>query len=264
VSLQWKISVRDPPLYRKPAAGSVDDPFRSAQRDDQEDEEQDQEEPRQKLRDRERRTSYRRESEERGHQPDHQKYDSHVKHCRHLPAFRVRNTCRAPRCRQLISTSCIRAGLAVEAESCVMNAFLDAAVEEAERGRQEGGIPIGAVLVHNGRIVGRGHNRRIQQGSAVLHGEMDALERAGRLPASVYRESTMYTTLSPCSMCSGAILLYGIPHVIVGENRTFRGEEDLLRARDVRVDVVQDERCIQMMEDFIAANPDLWNEDIGK
>jgi creatinine deaminase len=145
-----------------------------------------------------------------------------------------------------------------------MNAFLDAAVEEAERGRREGGIPIGAVLVHNGRIVGRGHNRRIQQGSAVLHGEMDALERAGRLPASVYRESTLYTTLSPCSMCSGAILLYGIPRVIVGENRTFRGEEDLLRARDVRVDVVQDERCIRMMEDFIAANPDLWNEDIGR
>src|SRR6266446_8463995 len=121
-----------------------------------------------------------------------------------------------------------------------MNSLLLAAIEEAERGLAEGGIPIGAVLVHRGQILGRGHNRRVQQGSVVLHGEMDALERAGRHPASVYRASVMYTTLSPCAMCSGAILLYGIPHVIVGENRTFIGEEDLLRARGVRVEVIQD------------------------
>ena len=143
------------------------------------------------------------------------------------------------------------------------DSFLRAAIEEAERGRAEGGIPIGAVLVHGGTIIGRGHNRRVQQGSAVLHGEMDALERAGRQPASVYRDSIIYTTLSPCAMCSGAILLYGIPHVIVGENRTFRGEEELLRSRGVRVDVIQDEACIRMMNDFIAQQPTLWNEDIG-
>src|SRR5436309_6217776 len=139
-----------------------------------------------------------------------------------------------------------------------MDSFLAAAIDEALRGRDEGGIPIGAVLVHGGRIIGRGHNRRVQQGSAVLHGEMDALERAGRHPASVYRESIMYTTLSPCSMCSGAILLYGIPHVVVGENRTFLGEEAWLRSRGVRVDVVQDARCIQSMERFIAERPELW------
>jgi cytosine/creatinine deaminase len=144
-----------------------------------------------------------------------------------------------------------------------MDAFLAAAIEEATLGLAERGIPIGAALVHRGVIIGRGHNRRVQQGSAVLHGEMDALERAGRQPASVYRESIMYTTLSPCAMCSGAMLLYGIPHVIVGENRTFLGEEEWLRARGVRVDVVQDERCIAMMKDFIAMHPDLWNEDIG-
>jgi cytosine deaminase len=144
-----------------------------------------------------------------------------------------------------------------------MDPFLSAAIDEASRGRAEGGIPIGAVLVHRGTIVGRGHNRRVQQGSAVLHGEMDALERAGRQPASVYRDSVMYTTLSPCAMCTGAILLYGIPHVVVGENRTFMGEEEWLRARGVRVDVVQDERCIRMMTEFIAAHPELWNEDIG-
>ena len=138
------------------------------------------------------------------------------------------------------------------------------AIEEAEKGRDEGGIPIGAVLVHEGRILGRGHNRRVQQGSAVLHAEMDALERAGRQPAAVYRASVMYTTLSPCAMCSGAILLYGIPHVIIGENRTFLGEEELLRARGVRVEVVQDDRCIRMMEQFIAGHPGLWNEDIGE
>jgi cytosine/creatinine deaminase len=145
-----------------------------------------------------------------------------------------------------------------------MNSHLAVAIEEAEMGLAEGGIPIGAVLVHRDRILGRGHNRRVQQGSAVLHGEMDALERAGRQPASVYRESVMVTTLSPCAMCSGAILLYGIRHVIVGENRTFMGEEGLLRDRGVRVDVVQDERCIRLMTDFIAAHPDLWYEDIGR
>jgi cytosine deaminase len=144
-----------------------------------------------------------------------------------------------------------------------MDAFLLEAIAEAERGLAEGGIPIGAVLVHRGIIIGRGHNRRVQQGSAVLHGEMDALERAGRQPVRVYRESVMYSTLSPCAMCTGAILLYGIPHVVVGENRTFTGEEGWLRARGVRVDIVQDERCIRMMTDFITARPELWNEDIG-
>lgn len=142
--------------------------------------------------------------------------------------------------------------------------FFLAAVEEAEHGHAEGGIPIGAVLAHRDRILGRGHNRHIQQGSAILHAEMDAFERAGRQPASVYRESTMYTTLSPCAMCCGAILLYGISHVVVGENRTFLGEEDLLRSRGVHIEVVQDARCIQMMERFIADHPGLWNEDIGK
>ena len=144
-----------------------------------------------------------------------------------------------------------------------MHEFLAAAVAEAQQGRSEGGIPIGAVLVHDGRIIGRGHNRRVQQGSAVLHGEMDALERAGRRPASTYRDSVIYTTLSPCAMCSGAILLYGIRHVVVGENQTFLGEEALLRARGVLVEVVQDERCIRMMEQFIREYPALWNEDIG-
>src|SRR3954454_8784704 len=142
--------------------------------------------------------------------------------------------------------------------------FLDAAIAEAEQGRLEGGIPIGAVLVHGGQIIGRGHNRRVQQGSAILHGEMDALERAGRQRASVYRESTMVTTLSPCAMCTGAILLYGIRHVVVGENRTFLGEEALLLSRGVRVEVVQDPRCIAMMERFIAEHPTLWDEDIGR
>ena len=144
-----------------------------------------------------------------------------------------------------------------------MHEFLAAAVAEAQQGRSEGGIPIGAVLVHDGRIIGRGHNRRVQQGSAVLHGEMDALERAGRRPASTYRDSVIYTTLSPCAMCSGAILLYGIRHVVVGENQTFLGEEALLRARGVLVEVVQDERCIRMMEQFIREHAALWNEDIG-
>ena len=144
-----------------------------------------------------------------------------------------------------------------------MDSFLAAAIEEATNGLAEGGIPIGAVLVHRGTILGRGRNRRVQQGSAVLHGEMDALERAGRQAATVYRECTLYTTLSPCAMCTGAILLYGIPYVIVGENQTFMGEEALLRSRGVRVDVVQDERCTAMMTAFIAAHPELWNEDIG-
>lgn len=145
-----------------------------------------------------------------------------------------------------------------------MKRFLEAAIAEAEQGLREGGIPIGAVLVHRGVEIGRGHNRRVQQGSTVLHGEMDALERAGRQPASVYRDSVMVTTLSPCAMCSGAIVLFGIPHVIVGENRTFIGEEEWLRARGVRVDVIQDERCIRLMTDFIKARPELWNEDIGR
>jgi len=141
--------------------------------------------------------------------------------------------------------------------------FLAAAIAEAETGLAEGGIPIGSVLVHQGRIIGRGHNRRVQRGSAILHGEMDALENSGRLPASVYTQSILYTTLSPCAMCTGAILLYRIPHVIVGENITFMGEEELLRSRGVKVDVLQDARCIEMMKQFISENPTLWNEDIG-
>jgi cytosine deaminase len=128
---------------------------------------------------------------------------------------------------------------------------------------REGGIPIGSILVHGDKIIGRGHNRRVQRGSAILHGEMDALENAGRQPASVYRESVLYTTLSPCSMCSGAILLYGIPRVVVGENRTFLGEEELLRSRGVSVEVLQNEECIRLMQEFIHQNPGLWNEDIG-
>jgi cytosine/creatinine deaminase len=144
-----------------------------------------------------------------------------------------------------------------------MDEFLKAAIAEAQRGRREGGIPIGSIIVHRGRIIGRGHNRRVQKGSSVLHGEMDAIENAGRQLASVYRESVIYTTLSPCSMCSGAILLYGIAKVVVGENRTFMGEEELLRSRGVSVEVVQDPACIQMMQDFIAAHAELWNEDIG-
>lgn len=141
---------------------------------------------------------------------------------------------------------------------------MQAAIEEARKGRDEGGIPIGSVIVHQGEIIGRGHNRRVQRGSAVLHGEMDALENTGRQPASVYRGSVIYTTLSPCPMCSGAILLYGIPRVVVGENRTFMGEEDLLRSRGVEVEVLQEPECIALMEQFIADRPDLWNEDIGE
>jgi len=141
--------------------------------------------------------------------------------------------------------------------------FLQAAIAEAQAGLAEGGIPIGSVLVHQGRIIGRGHNRRVQRGSAILHGEMDALENAGRQPAAMYRESVLYTTLSPCAMCSGAILLYGIPTVIVGENKTFMGEEALLRSRGVRVEVRQDAECVRLMTEFIAENPGIWNEDIG-
>lgn len=144
-----------------------------------------------------------------------------------------------------------------------MDQFIKAALVEANKGLREGGIPIGSVIVHNGEIIGRGHNRRVQKGSAILHGEMDAFENAGRQTASVYRQCMLYTTLSPCSMCSGAILLYGIPKVVVGENRTFMGEEALLRSRGVIVEVLQDEACVQMMKAFIARQPELWNEDIG-
>jgi len=145
----------------------------------------------------------------------------------------------------------------------VSDPFLDTAINEAEQGLAEGGIPIGSVLVVDGEIVGRGHNRRIQKASPTLHGEMDALENAGRLPASSYRRAVIYTTLSPCDMCTGAILLYGIPRVVIGENRTFLGAEDLLRSRGVDVVVVDDQRCVTMMKTFIATNPELWNEDIG-
>jgi cytosine deaminase len=142
--------------------------------------------------------------------------------------------------------------------------FLDAAIAEAVTGRDEGGIPIGSVLVVGGRIVGRGHNQRVQRGSAILHAEMDALENAGRLNAAAYRQATLYSTLSPCDMCSGTALLYGIPRVVVGENRTFRGPEDHLRARGVVVEVVGDERCESLMREFIEQHPELWNEDIGE
>jgi cytosine deaminase len=145
-----------------------------------------------------------------------------------------------------------------------MDEFMKAAIQEAEKGVREGGIPIGSVLVHKSRIIGRGHNRRIQSNSVVLHGEMDALENAGRQAASVYRNSVIYTTLSPCSMCSGAILLYGIPKVVIGENQTFLGEEELLKVRGVSVTVLQDPTCIELMADFIRANPNVWNEDIGE
>lgn len=144
-----------------------------------------------------------------------------------------------------------------------MDEFLREAIAEAETGLNEGGIPIGAVLVAEGRVLGKGRNRRVQKGSAILHAEMDALESAGRHPASVYRRCTLYTTLSPCAMCSGAILLYGIPRVVIGENKTFRGEEDLLRERGVLIEVLDDAACRQMMERFVAEHPGLWEEDIG-
>ena len=145
-----------------------------------------------------------------------------------------------------------------------MDDFMQAAIEEARSGLAEGGIPIGSVLVHRGAIIGRGHNRRVQRGSTILHGEMDALENAGRQSAQVYRESILYTTLSPCAMCSGAILLYGIPRVVIGENVTFSGEEDLLRSRGVSVELLQDSTCIALMREFIAQHPVLWHEDIGE
>lgn len=142
--------------------------------------------------------------------------------------------------------------------------FFEVAVEEARNGYAEGGIPIGSVLVHNGNILGRGHNKRVQQGSPTLHGEMDALENAGRLPAKVYRESVLYTTLSPCPMCTGAILLYGIPKVVIGENSTYMGEEQLLKERGVEVVILNSDECIQLMQEFIRTKPELWNEDIGE
>lgn len=145
-----------------------------------------------------------------------------------------------------------------------MDDFMQAAIAEAQAGLAEGGIPIGSVLVHRGVIIGRGHNRRVQQGSAILHGEMDALENAGRQSAQVYRESVLYTTLSPCTMCSGAILLYGIPRVVIGENLTFKGEEDLLSSRGVKIELLQDGTCIALMREFTSQHPALWQEDIGE
>jgi cytosine/creatinine deaminase len=144
-----------------------------------------------------------------------------------------------------------------------MDPFLQAAIDEAKQGLAEGGIPIGSVLVIDGKIVGRGHNRRVQQGSAILHAEMDCLENAGRLKASDYRRAVLYSTLSPCDMCSGTALLYGIPRVVIGENRTFQGPEEYVRSRGVKLEIVDDQTCIQLMRDFIAAKPELWNEDIG-
>jgi cytosine deaminase len=145
-----------------------------------------------------------------------------------------------------------------------MNEFMIKAIAEAKKGLEEGGIPIGSVLVHNDEIIGRGYNKRVQKGSVILHGEMDTLENAGRLPWVVYRECVIYTTLSPCPMCAGAILLYKIPKVIIGENKTFKGDEELLRSRGVNLEVIQDPSCIEMMSDFIKKNPELWNEDICK
>lgn len=144
------------------------------------------------------------------------------------------------------------------------DSFLQAAIDEAELGLTEGGIPIGSVLVIEGRIVGRGHNRRVQRGSAILHAEMDAIENAGRLPASAYRRATLYSTLSPCDMCSGTALLYRIPRIVIGENRTFRGPEEYLRSRGVAVEVVDDSDCVRLMEGFVRSKPELWNEDIGE
>src|SRR5712672_3615164 len=145
----------------------------------------------------------------------------------------------------------------------IKDPFLQMALEEAKTSLSEGGIPIGSVLVHEGKIIGRGHNRRVQTGSAIDHGEMNCLRNAGRLPAEVYRQCTIYSTLSPCPMCSGAIVLYKIPRVVIGENQTFSGAEDYMRSQGIQVDVVQDEECISMMRRFIEANPLLWNEDIG-
>jgi cytosine deaminase len=145
-----------------------------------------------------------------------------------------------------------------------MDEFMQAALDEAKKGLSAGGIPIGSVLVHEGKIIGRGHNRRVQEGSVIHHAEMNCLEQAGRLPASVYRQCTLYSTLSPCPMCSGAALLYGIPRVVVGENVTFQGPEAYVRSHGVDVTVLQDPECIAMMEEFIRTQPTLWNEDIGE
>jgi cytosine deaminase len=144
------------------------------------------------------------------------------------------------------------------------DSFLQAAIEEARLGLSEGGIPIGSALVIDGKLVARGHNRRVQQGSVIRHAEMDCLENAGRLTARDYQRAVLYSTLSPCDMCSGAALLYGIPKIVVGENRTFQGPEDYVRSRGVQVEIVDDQECIKLMHDFIAANPELWNEDIGE
>lgn len=145
-----------------------------------------------------------------------------------------------------------------------MDPFLQAAIDEARKGLGAGGIPIGSVLVCDGKIIGRGHNQRVQRGSVIHHGEMNCLENAGRQKASVYKRCTIYSTLSPCPMCSGAILLYGIPHVVVGENITFKGPEEYVRSKGVQVEVLQNEECIRLMREFIAKNPELWNEDIGE
>ena len=142
--------------------------------------------------------------------------------------------------------------------------FMQAAIDEAQKGLQVGGIPIGCVLVHEHQIIGRGHNQRLQKHSAILHGEMDALENAGRLPAKIYQSSTLYTTLSPCPMCTGAILLYKIPRVVIGENQTFMGQENLLKQAGVATSVLQNKVCIEMMQDFIVNNPSVWYEDIGE
>ena len=145
----------------------------------------------------------------------------------------------------------------------MVNEFMKAAIEEAKKGLSEGGVPIGTVIVYCGKIIGRGHNRRVQKGSVILHGEMDALENAKRQPASVYKKCVLYTTLSPCPMCSGAIILYGIPRVVIGENKTFMGAEDYLKTKGVDVKVLQNETCVIMMQKFISENPSLWSEDIG-
>lgn len=144
-----------------------------------------------------------------------------------------------------------------------MNECMQAAIEEARAGLKSGGIPIGSVITYKGKILGRGHNMRVQKGSSILHAEMQALENAGRLPSSVYKECVLYTTLSPCSMCSGAIILYGIKRVVIGENVNFMGEEELLKSKGVKIEVLQDESCIKMMKEFILNKPELWNEDIG-
>ena len=144
-----------------------------------------------------------------------------------------------------------------------MDEFMREAIFEAEKGLAEGGVPIGSVIVYDGKIIGRGHNRRVQKGSVVLHGEMDAFENAGRKNASVYKKCTLYTTLSPCAMCSGAIILYGIPRIVIGENKTFLGEEKYLQSKGVEVKVLEDETCVEMMKNFIKEYPELWNEDIG-